>query len=343
MALARAWAVKHGLWLDVRSKAQRGDHLAQGAPPLPATKAGSMTLVADRGVAAALAQGLHHTLEQILANAAVLAAGEDARPDHVHQCRVGLRRFRTLVAVFGDGLGDAQPAGQALGDTAADLFRRLGGARDRDVLTALLARPVGDAGYRLSALSGTGADTDDTADAVGDVARGPVFTSFALDALALFVRLQATDAAPQPAPVGVTAGGDAAPARPADVRSWATRSLKREAKRLRRGAVAFEQLDVDEQHRVRKRAKRLRYALEFCASLYPAKRVERYARRLAAAQDALGAYTDVLMGEDALRRQPDHDPGIAFARGWLAGRREATLAACRAPLRAWMKAEAPWG
>jgi triphosphatase len=338
VSLTRQWATRHGLWLDIRSKAQRGDHLAQGAPPWPSAKATGVHLVPEQRLEEALAAGLHSCLEQVMANVAVLADGDEARPEHVHQCRVGLRRLRTLLAVF----ADPTPATEALATTAAALFGRLGGTRDRDVLAALIAGPMHQAGYEAPVLSAVGAGAPD----VGVVARDPAVTAFLLDGLALCLSLTEPPAGASlpAADVSVDAASEPADAAlpPLALRPWTSRALKREYKRFRRGAEVFHQLDVEAQHRVRKRAKRLRYAMEFCASLYPGKRVERFLRRLAVAQDMMGAYTDVLMGEDLLRREPRDDPGIAFARGWLAGRREAALAACRSPLREFLRVDPPW-
>jgi CHAD domain-containing protein len=51
---------------------------------------------------------------------------------------------------------------------------------------------------------------------------------------------------------------------------------------------------------VRIRAKRLRYALDACASLFPAKRVKPFASALSELQDALGDANDARVGRALL-------------------------------------------
>jgi len=82
---AKAWVVAHGLWLDVVSKAERGERLLRGQTFGPVTEAGT-------GSAGDL-------LERVLANASEVAAGS-TEPGHAQQLRIGLQRLcATLPSV----------------------------------------------------------------------------------------------------------------------------------------------------------------------------------------------------------------------------------------------------
>ena len=71
-------------------------------------------------------------------------------------------------------------------------------------------------------------------------------------------------------------------------------------------------------------AKKLRYAAEFFASLYPAKRVACYVEALEGLQDILGAFNDAavvdrLLAEVAGAGRRPTAPGIdGLVRGWVA-------------------------
>jgi triphosphatase len=107
-------------------------------------------------------------------------------------------------------------------------------------------------------------------------------------------------------------------------------------------AKRYAKLDDEALHRLRKRAKRLRYATEFCAGLFGGGAVRRYVKSLAALQERLGEVSDVLMAMAWFAGRGDADPHAMFARGWLAARREAAIAAAGPALRGFTKAERYW-
>lgn len=71
-----------------------------------------------------------------------------------------------------------------------------------------------------------------------------------------------------------------------------------------------------DQHKVRKRLKRLRYLAEFVEALWPGKATRRYLRQLGPAQDALGAHNDVAMAQERFQKDARTDPRALFAAGF---------------------------
>jgi triphosphatase len=106
-------------------------------------------------------------------------------------------------------------------------------------------------------------------------------------------------------------------------------------------ADRFAKLDEVQRHAMRKRAKRLRYALEFSAALFDAKRVKRYLGRLAELQEALGELNDLAVARSAYAEKGD---ALAawYARGWIAARCSACEAEAQAALARVRGCELPW-
>lgn len=340
--LAGAWAARHGLWIDVRSKSERGHRLAalDGAlargeppPPWPVASARAQPLPADRRPDAVARAWVAQALTPALANAAVLADGPQARPEHLHQLRVALRRLRTLFRHF----GAMWPAGAlaAPGEDLAALFRALGAARDADVLAGGLAQALAEAGAPAAALP---------APAEGQPAVALLRTAeaqrlwLALMALA-WVEPRISYPAPVPAhsPAAPPTAAAAAPqpALQADNTPLAdqlTPPLRRLDRQVRRAAARSDSLDDEGLHRLRRRIKQLRYALDSTAALWPARPLARRLKRLAAAQEALGDLNDLLLALADSRARAAQVPEAWFAVGWLSARLAGQRAAAARPL-----------
>jgi inorganic triphosphatase YgiF len=310
--LAGRWAVRHGLWLDVRSKAERGGLLARGEAASPAERGKPPVLAPDMAPEAALRRCVHAALAQVLPNAAALAAGSGGA-DHVHQARVGLRRALSVLREFGAWSTALDPEWST---QLAQVFRALGQARDRDVLAGWLLPELQRAGAPPLAGADPAAATDP-----GEALRSPGATRCLIELLGFACAEPMHDAA--------QADGQAP-----DLLERARSILARLHRRLRRAGKAFATLDDAQRHRARKQLKRLRYCAESLSSLFPPRAWQRYAARLRAAQDALGRLQDLSLAETTLRAQTQHDPSAWFALGWLAARRPAALADAAAALSA---------
>ena len=344
VSTARRWVARHGLWLDTRTKAERGDLLARGVLFRPAVRAQEPDLPALATVGQAHLAVLTSCIAQALANASPIAAG-NFDEEHVHQLRVGLRRLRIALKLFSGG-SPAPASGSACASTpapthcdpsvdlhiavgAAKLFRQLGAARDAAAIGAPLQAALRAAfaqvdlpteAFRLPIAEGS----DPTL-----LLREGSTQSFWLDLL----EVQQTLAAAQLLGTGNTALW----------RDDLSRKLSKWHRRLVEGAKAFAGLDDEARHRLRKRAKAMRYALEFAHGLFPRSRSSaRYVRALRKVQEQLGALNDNAVAIDACRAAPQDDPATAFALGWLVSRREVLLAECADPLKEFGRVKVFW-
>ena len=344
LALAARWVDRFGLVLDMRSKSERGYLLAAGrwasaaarAEPAPLHKRDNPAQAFAAVLGAALRPQLRQASLPADADLAALAAGE---PEHLHQWRVGLRRLRTVLAVFG-----ADSVVSELAPALAALFKHRGAQRDQDVLAATLWSALRAAGAPLvewppsghgeaaapldSGLAGSaelGAELGAEPGAAPGAALVALLATPAVQRLwlALLGAAQPPQAAGQPAdthdqPHEASARPQAAAARPpqADEGAAPSVALKRLWRQpldrlpchVRHEAARFEQLDEAQRHRLRRRVKRLRYALESTAALWSAPALARIRQRLRQAPDMLGELNDCGMALAPYRAWAKVDP-----------------------------------
>ena len=97
-----------------------------------------------------------------------------------------------------------------------------------------------------------------------------------------------------------------------------------EQQRLLKRGRKLKGASPEQRHRVRIAAKRARYAAEFFASLYPARRVRPYVAALMALQRGLGSLNDgdvaLRLLDDLSEGQDGLQDGAALVRAYLAGR-----------------------
>ncbi|MEO8484794.1 MAG: CYTH and CHAD domain-containing protein [Betaproteobacteria bacterium] len=303
------------LALEPRSKAERGYALAGGIADAP-SRAREIVHADDPTAATALAAIVEECVRQVAANAPGFRARHLADPEWVHQMRIAVRRLRSCLALA-DGIAAASALAHLRAETRWALDA-LGPARDLDVfvvetLPAVLddldradgesAKPVHDlargAARRRRSASGA---------AVACVA-STRFTRLALAASALAASLRAGGIA------------DAGEPRGGDARRFAMRVVERRARRLDKAGAGLEHADVEARHAVRIAAKKLRYATEFFATLFPRRRTRDYRRALAKLQDALGGFNDAAVAARvaAVLAGPTAPATVAIQR-WSAGR-----------------------
>lgn len=316
--LATRWALRHGLWLDVRTKSERGHRLARGMEVVPAVKAAALPASAMLDRHGCFNAMLLSTLAHALPNAAEIAGGSGT-PEHLHQLRVGLRRLRTALRLFAGWSAD--PAGAIELEAGwRPSFQQLGQARDVDAVDAAFGPALAAAGAPPKPASAPTATSDDP----GALLRDPRFTQQVLATL----RLIQVAAPPWQ------------PSEP-ELRVAAAQVLRKAWRAVQRDAQGFAQATVEVQHRLRRRLKRLRYACEFLQPLFPGRPAGRALKAMRVALEALGGWNDmqVARGLCQARHGDAHD---WFALGWLAARQPAQLDRCVEALEALDRAPRFW-
>ena len=312
---ARLWLPRHALWLDSRSKAERGDLLSRGLPMAPPRRLRPVRLRADMSGPEAAQAVVRACAEQVVADASQIASDRYA-VEHVHQLRVGLRRLRSGMKLL--GLTDAQPALEA---AARSLFRQLGAVRDRDVQAGPMALQV------QAALDSTSEPPLILRWPSGPA--GPSPATLVRDAAAQAMLLDLLAWCVTPVSNGSAENGDADSAKVAGkspkLRKLLARRLARWHRQITLEAGRYAALGDDARHALRKRVKRQRYAVEFSASLFKRRDVRRYVRLLRDLQDRLGELNDVAMAQQTWKEHGGTDSTAWFVLGWLAARRDALL------------------
>ena len=304
------------------TKAQRGYRLVRHetlrpAHARPAALAGAMSPA--QGAAAVLGVAL----AQLLANAEGVAKSED--PEFVHQLRVALRRARSALRTFAPVLGKART--RELRAALKEATAVAGRARDLDVFATQTLPAMAQA---------TSTPLDDARlarrlHAARERARRELVDALASPPLAralLGVSRIAHESAHRDGEGGVAA--------------YCASRLAKAGRALRHAASGFATLDAAGRHELRIRAKRLRYALDGCATLFGAKRVKRYTAELSELQDALGESNDARVAAALVREMGAGGAWARAARLWL-DRREQEAAQRAVPcLERLRETRPPW-
>lgn len=309
-ALARRLADDVPLRVALGSKADRGYRLATGATPT-AVKAPPLVLKDTLTTAQAIQSIGAACLQHLLLNEPVLR--DTQAPEAVHQMRVALRRLRSALSLFKPLLGGAEA--EAITGELKWITGELGGARDLDVFIAEILGPVAAASPEDAMLAALMEDFRARRDAAYaqalEAVASPRFTRMVLDVSAWLE-----------AGAWLSPDDEMARARlDSPVRGLAADILgRRHAKALKKGRH-FARLDAEHRHDVRIVVKKLRYASEFFASLFSAKKAKAFRKALAGVQDHLGSLNDVAVAQDLLRTTAIDTPdtGRAYAAGEVAG------------------------
>jgi CHAD domain-containing protein len=307
LALARRWQRRFGLRLQPCTRSERGLALARGARHLCARKALPPVVPRDASARRICGAVLQECMDQIVRNAVALAeGGGPEQAEQVHQLRVGLRRLRSAMRILRGWL--APPPSDAV-DGFRRLFTALGQARERGVLEDLMDE-LAHAGAPLLTSAPAAREHDPGTPDPGALMRST-------DAQALLLTWIAwTD----------TAAGPCEAVDTTSLRQAIRRRLRRWRRDIAEQARKLDAQDEPALHLLRKRIKRLRYAIELMQPLLGKRKATDQLRLLAQAQELLGHTNDLITVRDRLRGPGRTEPATWFALGWLGARIPASLA-----------------
>jgi CHAD domain-containing protein len=207
--------------------------------------------------------------------------------DPVHKTRVAVRRFRSVLRVFGAAFADAT-AVHRLDDELSWYQDLLGAVRDRQVLRARFDEAM----QRLPAelvLGPVAATIDQTMQGERVVALEQVCAALDSDRYLELMREIDSWSRTPPLRAGVEVE---------DVLSMADRARRKARKRLKQAVASGA---PDELHRARKAAKRARYATELTRPIV-GKRAKKFVKAHKRIQDALGEHQDSIVAAEVLVR-----------------------------------------
>jgi triphosphatase len=307
--------------LALESKSERGYELVDGEQGAP-VKTVRVDLAAGTSTREALKIIGRACLKQIVRNKPALIKGE---PEGVHQMRVGLRRLRTAMSLFGDLLQDPQSA--AIKSELKWLAGELAPARDLDVLTKRVATAAKKQQARWHGVPSLSRELAEKREAALTRAQNAV-------ASARFRALTLETAAWLEVGRWTTSQDDLDQDRGAvPIEASAPEQLIRHRRKIRKKGQRLAQLDGPSRHKLRIQVKKLRYATEFFATLFAGKRAskqrQKFLSALEALQHALGDLNDIAVHEDVItalgaeRRRMSAKR--AFAAGLLTGGENARL------------------
>ncbi|MEM8643306.1 MAG: CHAD domain-containing protein [Pseudomonadota bacterium] len=280
-ALAKRLAETIPLTLSMKTKAERGFDLLDGGEP-EFEKALPVEIAPDESCANAFRIAARNCLRQVLVNLPGTRAGH---PESLHQTRVGLRRLRAAVSLFRDVVDG--PQRPQVASELKWIAGQLGTARDLDVFSADIVAPhraeyPDDPGWK--AVEERVRKARDEAQSAAVDAISSARCRMALLDLGAWIEFgdwTGDDNKLADAPVA-----DYARAKLAQLR----RSVVRKGKNLQK-------LSVAERHKLRIRAKRVRYGSEFFGATFSGKnQVKRCQKSLGALeklQDSLGTLNDI--------------------------------------------------
>ena len=299
LELARRVLIEVPLRIGVVTKAQRGYSLLEGGNVSPPRHAADLALRPALPVDEVFARIFAECFDHLLDNTEAVIEQRD--PEYLHQMRVAIRRLRGALAVFGDvvprvvfaGLAHAlQQVGQALGE-----------ARNWDVLrheTLPACAAAKKTGMSSALEEQLRAHAQGAAVQARRLTASRTFTDIMLRT-AIFISGHRWR---------VAAGESAAAALAEPIGVFARRTIVTRHKQLKKRVALALPGQAESLHAARIAAKKLRYTLEFFASLFPEKAVRNHLRHLADLQDILGTINDAATAIDLLARMVEPSPHL---------------------------------
>ena len=307
--VARAVERKLDAELYLRGKAERGYDLVDSGDE-QAVFAQPIELDRRMSAIAGFKTIAHAALRHFSGN---IDAVRNLDPEGVHQMRVGLRRLRAAISLFSDMVAGAKT--EHIKAELKWLTNQLAPAREIDVFLQEKVEPVAG---RINPRRGVKAVEREFAarrDEALERARRAVSSGRCRAMLVeLLEWIETQDGHGKEAKL--------------EVLEFAVDLLNRRVKKVRKDGKSLQDMSPQERHKLRIKAKKIRYAVEFFESLFPGKRdqkqLTRLSRHLKKIQSALGSLNDFiadskLAADAALNAPPRDRRARAFASGFIVG------------------------
>ena len=280
--LARELAKAAPLRLGVLTKSERGYRLADGSAG-KVQKAEPIELRADMNAAEGFGAIAHACLRHFRLNEDLVAAKKD--PGALHQARVAMRRLRSAFTLFRAVIADE--AYEQLREEVRWFTNQLGDARNLDVLLKRFARDEGPEAERLR----------ERLTAEREAAYAQVLVALASDRLRrLMIDIMGW--------VETGAWREANHMARLPLPEYARVQLDKRWRKVKKGGKAIAALEAEPRHRLRIEVKKLRYAVEFLASLTHGEtalqRQKAFVAALEEMQERLGELNDAETARDLL-------------------------------------------
>ena len=295
------------------TKAERGYRLLLKTRPagkVGPMHAGPSPIETGQTCGEAFAAILRSAREQIVKNR--IAMLETDEPEAAHQLRVGLTRLRSAHRAL-TALSDL-PQLRRLEANARAISRAVGRQRDADVTIEDIYAPVAGNPPRQPGFDELYEALKAHREAMQKEARqaltGAAWTRLLLSLTLWPSMLERDEALQEP------------------VESFADNLLQKRWKKAAKLGRSIESLDGDDQHKMRRSLKKLRYTAEFLAPLYRKAKVKPFIGRLKKLQDVFGYVNDVRMaaGLRTIAKAHCSEPAPLIAAGVVLGHHEAEAA-----------------
>lgn len=282
----------------------------------------------DQAVPVAMRRVVAECVRQLEGNVSLieeLGGGDDA--ECVHQARVALRRLRSADKAFSKA--NASSDWQALVETAQWLAGLLGKLRDLQILLTVTLPPIATAHVESIDFEPLRVEltlrSERARNHLRRALRSKRYRAW-LHGLQLWLDTESETARTR-------------------LPTFASKSLSRSWRKVDALIANWESLDQTQRHILRKRVKKLRYAIEFFAALYAPKAVEKYLKQLKAMLNALGVLNDTAAAQALLRpllRNSETALAASAAVGWLTCASRAQIDAVTAEISGWQRYRPFW-
>jgi triphosphatase len=303
-----------GTEIDLRSTSERGYRRASGDKPI-AVHAEAIELSNRMTAHQAFNVIAHSTLRHFSSNAEAVRKLDG---EAIHQMRVGLRRMRAAISLFGAILPASSTA--KVKAELRWLTGELAPAREIDVFVKERIKPLRGASEPKRGIRAIEKQFStrhrQAFRRARDALETPRYRKLLIDILGWLEM-------PQP-------NADGASKIP--IEKFAGEAMHRRIRKARKQGRHLADLSAVERHKLRIKIKKIRYAVDFFRSLYPAKAqagLERLSGQLKKIQDALGALNDFIAHREIAVDAALHAPrgnrrARAFASGLLVGQKGAS-------------------